>query len=343
MSSSHDSSTSGLVTVQEDESAVLQVSGATIRYPDTQIPAVDRLDLVVRSNEAVGILGESGCGKTSLARLVTGLLPSQAKQSGVVRIHGKAISSEQEWRRIRGKEVGLVFQQPALTLHPMRRVGAQVTDVLRSRHKGSSAECQARASELFAELDLENDLLSAFPHQLSGGQRQRVVWAQALACEPSLLVADEPTTALDSETESQLLDWIDRIRRQRRLAMLWISHDPRVLGQVAHRLYIMYSGQWMEEGPVDSILSSPGHPYTRALLACRPNRVARAFESLEKRRLPVIPTPPETDAADRPGGPGCSFRSRCRWRVRDCDRKVSPRSETETQTRIWCLRGEVPE
>ena len=311
--------------------AALRLSGVSIRYPGAARPAVDGVELSVEPDGAVGILGESGCGKTSLARFATGMLPTTAVASGEVQVAGQAVPNEKAWRRLRGLKVGIVFQQPSLALHPMRRVGSQVVDVLRAHRQGSRVWCRERALSLFEELDLHTDHFRAYPHQLSGGQQQRVVLAQALACEPPLLVADEPTTALDRETEVQVLRLIDRIRRRRGMALLWISHDPRVLAEVAETLYVMYGGRFLEIGPAQAVLGSPSHPYTEALVACAPRRTARLHEPMSMRRLETIPE------GDLPAS-GCVFRPRCSRAAAVCEESPVPRPSHGGSGLTWCVR-----
>lgn len=312
--------------------AALRLVDVSIRYPGADRPAVDGVDLTVDADRGVGILGESGCGKTSLARFATGMLPKGAEASGEVRVGGEAVGTEKEWRRLRGLKVGIVFQQPSLALHPMRRVGSQVVDVLRAHRQGTRAWCRERAYELFEELDLQRAHFRAYPHQLSGGQQQRVVLAQALACEPPLLVADEPTTALDRETEVQVLRLIDRIRRRRGMALLWISHDPRVLAEVAETLYVMYGGRFLEIGPAQMVLAAPSHPYTEALVGCAPHRTARLHEPMSMRRLGTIPE------GDVPMS-GCLFRPRCPRAAAVCEESPEPRPSHESGM-TWCVRFE---
>ena len=323
---------------REDGSATfaLRLTDVSIRYRGAARPAVDGVSLQIEAGRSVGLLGESGCGKSSLARFATGLLPASASTAGSVELEGRALRDPADWRGLRGSRVGVVFQQPSLALHPMRRAGSQVVDVLRAHRRGSSSWCRERAAELFEELDLAPELLRAFPHQLSGGQQQRVVLAQALACEPGLLVADEPTTALDRETERQVLQLVDRVRRRRGMSLFWISHDPRVLAEVADTLYVMYAGRFMEQGPVHEVLKTPDHPYTRALIDCAPRRTARLHEPLSRRRLPELPgdegsVPPE----------GCPFRARCPHQAPICRDELASRAGPSGERTTWCVRPEA--
>lgn len=251
---------------------LLTVRGLDVRYAD-EVHAVRDVDLEVAPGEAVGLLGESGCGKTSLALALVGLLPAGAGVSGRVTLASgdESVSlldlDENAWRSIRGDRMAVVFQQPAQSLSPYRRVGRQIADVLRAH--GRTGCVDERVSELLDEVGLPADVADAHPHQLSGGQLQRIVLCQALSCEPDLLLADEPTASLDTETETRILDLVARLRRVRGLALLWISHDPDVLVQVSDRLLVMHEGRIVERGDTQTVLSSPQHDFTRELLACR--------------------------------------------------------------------------
>ena len=265
---------------------LLSVRGLDVRYSDgpglreesgERVHAVRGVDMGVAPGEAVGLLGESGCGKTSLALALVGLLPARASVSGQATLtrtptsRGDAISlldlDENAWRRIRGDRLATVFQQPAQSLSPYRRVGRQIADVLRAH--GRTNRLRQRVAELLTVVGLPADVADAHPHQLSGGQLQRIVLCQALSCEPDLLLADEPTASLDSETETRILDLVARLRRDRGLALLWISHDPDVLARVSDRLLVMHEGGIVEQGETQNVLSSPQHRFTREILACR--------------------------------------------------------------------------
>ena len=316
----------------------LRLERLEIRYPSDRGPdalVVDGLSLEIGCEQAVGILGESGSGKTSLALAVTGLLPPTARWSMDLELGGRrapAAAGKSFWRGLRGSSLGIVFQQPSVALHPLRKVGLQITDVLRSHRPWNARSCRGKVLDLLHELDLEPDVFHAFPHQLSGGQRQRIVLAQALVCEPSLLVADEPTTALDRETELQVLKLVARLRRKRKMALLWISHDPGVLAEITERLYVMYAGRWMEEGPTASVLDRPKHPYTKLLLDCLPRRRALRSEPPTRRRLPIIP-----GMAPSPSRlpSGCRFAERCQAATESCGQP--PGAVSLEQSRVWCV------
>lgn len=301
-------------------SALLEVRDLTVRYLPAEgsapVVAVDRLSLEIRPAEVLGILGESGCGKSSLAAALLGLLPPGGEiAGGSVRLAGRELVGldERELRRVRGAEVSLVFQEPGLALHPTRRVGEQVVEVIRAHRPWKKRRCRELAVELLAEVGFPNpeELYHAYPHQLSGGERQRIVIAQALACRPALVVADEPTASLDATIERQVLELLERLRERFEVAFLFISHDPLVLAEVADRILVMYAGRRAEEGPRDAVVQRPLHPYTEGLLACLP----RPGTAAGRRPLPTLPgSAPMIHEVEA----GCRFEPRCPYRMDRC-------------------------
>jgi oligopeptide/dipeptide ABC transporter ATP-binding protein len=271
--------------------------------------AVDGVDLDVGEGEAVGVVGESGSGKSMLALSVPGLLPRPGGRivpGSSIRFRGRELvgASEAEVRRIRGGEVAMVFQEPMTSLNPVFTVGSQVRESL-ELHRGLKGRAgREEGARLLEEVGIPEPgrRLDAYPHQLSGGMRQRVMIAMALAGDPDLLIADEPTTALDTTVQAQILDLLDEVRRLRGMALLLVSHDLATVGRVCERMVVMYGGRIMEEGSTDLLLTSPAHPYTRGLLASRPAR-GEGGRVLE-------PIPGEVpEATDWPGG--CRFHPRC--------------------------------
>ncbi|HEX9735716.1 MAG TPA: ABC transporter ATP-binding protein [Thermoanaerobaculia bacterium] len=313
---------------------LVAVRDLTVRYAagdgGAPVTAVDGLSLAIAPGEALGVLGESGCGKTSLALAILGLLPPGGViAGGSIRFRGVELVGlgQRRLRRLRGAEVSLVFQEPALALHPTRRVGEQVVEVIRAHRRWRARRCRAAAEELLAEVGLAG-LGHAYPHQLSGGQRQRVVIAQALSCRPSLVIADEPTAALDATTERQVLDLLNGLRERFGVAFLYISHDPRVLAEIADRLLVMYAGRAAEEGPREDVLREPLHPYAEGLLACMtpagPGRELRALPG----RAPVVRVP----------APGCRFAPRCPYRMERCEVRDPVATAPRQGRRVHCFR-----
>jgi oligopeptide/dipeptide ABC transporter ATP-binding protein len=290
---------------------LLQVEGLSIELPlgGRWVPVVRRLDLAVERGEFVGLAGESGSGKSLTALALLRLVPPPLRiAAGRVLLDGRDLLplAERELRRVRGARVAMVFQEPATALDPVFTVGWQIAEVVRLQRRVSRRAARAEARRL---LDLvavadAGRRLDQYPHELSGGQRQRVMIALALAGEPDLLVADEPTTALDVTLQAQILDLLDRLRRELGMAVLLITHDLAVVAETCERLVVMYAGEVVEEGPVGDIFAAPAHPYTRGLLAALP----RLGSPAPRGALPAIPgrvPPPEA----LPGG--CAFHPRC--------------------------------
>jgi len=309
--------------------------------------------LRIATGESLGLVGESGSGKTMMALALMGLLPVGARVSGEARLSGEARVNredsaeggtlqdrganklapnssgvnltdltERAWRDVRGREIAMVFQEPMTALNPVMRVGAQISEAIRAHHaRLDSTEVRRRMLEALQRAAVPEPETRAdqFPHQLSGGLRQRAMIAMALAGGPRLLIADEPTTALDVTVQKQILDLLDRLRRELRLGLLFITHDLGVVAQVADRVAVMYAGRIIEEGPALEVLQSPRHPYTKGLLAASP--------TLERGKLTPIPgTVPQLTALP----PGCAFEPRCPVRVENCVRAV-PDLRTTTQ------------
>jgi glutathione transport system ATP-binding protein len=288
--------------------SLLSVTDLTISIPTENglIEAVRGISLDIAAGETVGIVGESGSGKTMLALSVLGLLPRRAQVSGSVLLDGEDLLqvSEAQWRQVRGNRVAMVFQDPMTALNPMYSVGWQVAECLRLHRRGTSADATKRAIELLDLVGLPEParLARRFPHELSGGMRQRVVIAMAIANEPELLIADEPTTALDVTVQAQILDLLKSVQHETRAAMILITHDLGVVAGVADRVLVMYAGKAVEIGGVDAVFAEPRMPYTAGLLASLP--------SLEQRRdrLAAIRGLPPSGMGY---GPGCAFVPRC--------------------------------
>lgn len=235
----------------------------------------------VNRGEIVGLMGESGSGKSTTALALLGLLAETARVTGSVSFRGRELFrlSEREWQHVRGAEIALVFQEPEIALSPVMRSGEQVAEVIRA-HRGYGAKrCRAEAKAALARVGLKEErFFFAYPHQLSGGQRQRVLLAQALSCEPTLLVADEPTASLDARSQAEFLELLDTLRRQMNLTVLLISHSPEVVARLADRLLILKQGQILEQGGFDELYRTSSHSYTRALLGSARSTTAIRFD-----------------------------------------------------------------
>ncbi len=318
---------------------LLEVRALSVEYaPERAQPteALRGVDLDVSSGEVVGILGESGSGKSTLALALLGLLPPEARiPAGSVRFAGRELLglSDRQLDRLRGDHISMVFQEPGLALSPFLRVGSQICDVVRAHRRVTPDAARRRAVELLRQVRLDDPeaAFRAYPHQLSGGQRQRVVIAQALACGPQLVVADEPTTAVDTVTQAALLDLLASLRRDLGMALLLVSHDPALLARVADRIVVMYAGRIVEEGPAAALLAGPAHPYPRELLRCvAPTARARGGE---RRPLAVIPGAPPSLA---PAPPGCAFDARCPDRLERCGSECPALTPIDEGRRVAC-------
>lgn len=254
--------------------SLLQVRNLTIRYQvDGPEPhrAVDGVSFDVAPGEVVGLMGESGCGKSSTALALLGLLAKQRVEvAGSIVLCGQELlgMKEAELQKIRGSKISLVFQEPGIALSPVMRVGDQVAEVIHAHHQWSWKRCRAEAETILARVGLgpAARIYSAYPHQLSGGQRQRVVLAQALCCEPSLLVADEPTASLDARSQADFLALLRGIKSQFGISILLISHSPELQASLADRLLVMKDGRIIEEGSFEKLYENPAHDYTRMML-----------------------------------------------------------------------------
>ena len=294
---------------------LLELAELTISLPTESgtVEAVRGMSLAIEPGETLGIVGESGSGKTMLALSVLGLLPGAAQVAGSIKLDGAELlgASQAQWQRVRGNRVAMVFQDPMTALNPMYTIGWQVAECIRLHRKGGRAAAWARAVELLGDVGLPDPARIArrYPHELSGGMRQRVVIAMAIANEPELLIADEPTTALDVTVQAQILDMLRAIRRRTGAAMILISHDLGVVAGVADRVLVMYAGKAVEVGRVDDVFARPAMPYTAGLLASLP--------SLDRRneRLTFIKGIPPSGFGY---GPGCAFAPRCPIAAEPC-------------------------
>jgi peptide/nickel transport system ATP-binding protein len=293
----------------------------TFRTADGLITPVDGVSFHIARGETLALVGESGCGKSLTALTILRLIdaPGRIEAGSSIVFDGREILTlgDKELRSIRGQRAAMIFQEPMTALNPVYSAGAQIAEVVRTHTKASKAEAWQKAVEMLAAVGIPSPEIRAkqFPHQLSGGMRQRVMIAMALVMNPSLLIADEPTTALDVTIQAQLLDLLREAQRARGASMLLITHDLGVVAESAQRVAVMYAGQIVEEAPVNALFASPQHPYTEGLLAAMPRAGSR------RERLTTIPgtVPP-------PGAwpSGCRFADRCVYAWSKCTAEAPP-------------------
>ena len=315
-------------------SALLEVRNLTIEFPrrpgtatnGTAYAAVQDLTFSVAPGEVLGLVGESGSGKSVTSLAIMRLLLPQARVSGEILLSHDGTHStrdllkltEAQVRDIRGRRIAIIFQEPMTALNPVMRVGDQIAEAITAHQAISKREAWERAVEAMQEVAIPDPATRArdYPHQLSGGMRQRIMIAMALVNRPELLIADEPTTALDVTIQAQILDLLAELRSKYRLAMLFISHDLAVVSWMADRVAVMYAGSLVEIGSRRDVFQTPGHPYTRGLLNAAPTLRTRRDQPLR------------TIEGSVPGSgqlpPGCAFAPRCNWRQTECDRAVPP-------------------
>ena len=294
--------------------ALLEIQNLQVNFGGSPVSAVDGLDLQVDAGEVVGIVGESGSGKSVTSLALMGLIDYPGKVTADhMRFDGKDLLriSERERRNLLGKDIAMIFQDPMTSLNPCFTVEQQLVETLQVHEGGNKAALRARALSLLQQVDIPapERRLQAYPHQLSGGMSQRVMVAIAIACNPRLLIADEPTTALDVTVQAQMLELLLQLQRERKMALMLITHDLSVVAQTAQRVVVMYAGQVLETAPVPEIFNAPQHPYTQALLAALPEH------NLGQARLQTIPgvVPGQYD---RPRG--CLLAPRCAYAKAQC-------------------------
>ena len=295
----------------------LSVTFATANGP---LPAVRSVNLCLHEGETVCLVGESGCGKSLTAKAILQLTPPNARLEGRILLHGQNLLelSEKEMRSVRGRQVGMIFQEPMTSLNPVLKIGDQVAEPLQLHQGMNRSQARAAAVELLTEVGIPapQSRYDDYPHQLSGGMRQRVMIAMALSCRPALLLADEPTTALDATIQGQILRLLAARCRERSMAVLLITHDLGVAAQMADTVGVMYAGRLVESAPAQELFADPRHPYTQGLLHAAPSARSRGLE-----RLPTIPgTVPSL--ANMPAG--CPFHPRCKAALARCAAEMPP-------------------
>ena len=321
-------------------SKLLEVKKLTVQYTtdDAVIHAVNGISFDIEEGQTLGIVGETGAGKTTTCLSILRLISSTSGQiqEGEILFEGNDIlkKSESEMRKIRGQKISMIFQDPMTALNPVIPVGKQISEVIRKHQKCSRTEATARAGEMLNKVGIAPERASDYPHQFSGGMKQRVVIAMALACNPKLLLADEPTTALDVTIQAQMLEMIKELQREFHTAMILITHDLGIVAETCDSVAIMYAGELVEYGTAEHIFEDPLHPYTVGLF--------EAIPSIDEKtdRLKAIPGL-MPDPADLPKG--CKFAPRCPYSMEECRADIPPYRQVEPGHFVRCNRCKAQE
>ncbi len=315
-----ESGQTGVATPPASDAPLLDVRNMSVTFytPRGTVQAVREATLQVRRGEVLGLVGESGCGKSTVAYAMMGYLPGTAEVQGTIEFEGRDLTalSESELRTLRGNRMAMVYQDPVTSLNPTMRVGDQLAEAVQMHLDRSKSEAQARAAELFASVGLPTPerIGRRFPHELSGGQQQRVVIAMALACDPDLLIMDEPTTGLDVTTEATILDLVSELKERVNAGILFVSHNLGVIARVADRVVVMYAGETVETAGVRDLFRQPRHPYTQGLLTCVPAPVTGTGIVPKLRSIPGSVYEASEAAGDR-----CLFATRCPLAREECE------------------------
>lgn len=311
---------------------ILDISDLSIsfRSDDGLARAVQGVNLHVAPGETVGLVGESGCGKSVTSLSVMGLLPKTAEVGGLISFQGRDLArvSDKELRNIRGNEISMIFQEPMTSLNPILRINDQISEPLRMHTNLTARQRATRVVELLGQVGISNPsrVADEYPHQLSGGMRQRVMIAMAMACEPKLIIADEPTTALDVTVQAQILDLLRSLQQEHGMALLLITHDLGVVAEMCSRVTVMYAGKMVEECLVDDLYHNPQHPYTQGLLSSLPDMDKR------ERLHPIPGQVPPLWAMPK----GCRFAPRCSYAMDVCRSEEPQLLELEESHRVSC-------
>ncbi|MGK5092930.1 ABC transporter ATP-binding protein [Deltaproteobacteria bacterium TL4] len=296
------------------------------------VQVLDDISFELQQGETLGLVGESGCGKSITVLSIMQLIPSPPLKQIQGKIHWKGVNllqnSVKAMRQIRGKEMGMIFQEPMTALNPVLRIGSQIREVIHEHEHLSKGEEEKRILKLLEDVGIPEPRkrMNVYPHQLSGGMRQRVMIAMALACSPQLLIADEPTTALDVTTQAQILQQLKDLRKRYGMGMLFISHDLDVIGYIADQVLVMYAGEIVEQAPVEELFVNPAHPYTQALQRSRPQQNSPELTSIPGNVPSFYHLPP-----------GCRFYDRCQHRMKQCEHHRPALYSIKEQHKVRCF------
>jgi peptide/nickel transport system ATP-binding protein len=319
---------------------ILEIKGLTIQYKSDNgvVEAVNDLSLTLGKGESLGLVGETGAGKTTTALGILNLVPDPPGKivAGEIIFNGQDLRklNKRSYRSIRGREISMIFQDPMTSLNPVMTVGEQIAESIRIHEKCSRVHANEKAVEMLEMVGIPGSRFSEYPHQFSGGMKQRVGIAIALACNPELLIADEPTTALDVTIQAQVLDLIANLRQERGTSLILITHDLGVVAEVCDKVAIMYAGEIIEYGTLDQIYNRTAHPYTKGLFGSLPD-----LDSDQERLSPIPGLMP--DPSDLPEG--CNFAPRCKYCTEECQKKAPPVVEVEPGHIVKCIFAQPQE
>lgn len=319
----------------ETKEELLRIRDLVVEYDTDEdvVQAVNHVDLQLGKGETLGLVGETGAGKTTIAKAILRILPDPPSRvkAGEIYFEGKDILklSEGKMRKIRGNKIAMIFQDPMTALNPIETVGSQIAEAIGLHEKLSKAEVQKRAVDMLEMVGIPGERYGEYPHQFSGGMKQRVVIAMALACRPELLLADEPTTALDVTIQAQVLDMMESLKEKLNTSMILITHDLGIVAGMCDRVAVVYAGEIVEQGTTEEVFDFPGHPYTLGLFQSLPR-----LDSTEKRLKPINGLMP--DPTNLPEG--CKFYDRCPYACEKCKEKEPEMREYRRGHFVRCIR-----
>ena len=319
----------------ETKEELLRIRDLVVEYDTDEdvVQAVNHIDLQLGKGETLGLVGETGAGKTTIAKAILRILPDPPSRvkAGEIYFEGKDILklSEGKMRKIRGNKIAMIFQDPMTALNPIETVGSQIAEAIGLHEKLSKAEVQKRAVDMLEMVGIPGERYGEYPHQFSGGMKQRVVIAMALACRPELLLADEPTTALDVTIQAQVLDMMESLKEKLNTSMILITHDLGIVAGMCDRVAVVYAGEIVEQGTTEEVFDLPGHPYTLGLFQSLPR-----LDSTEKRLKPINGLMP--DPTNLPEG--CKFYDRCPYACEKCKEKEPEMREYRPGHFVRCIR-----
>ena len=319
----------------ETKEELLRIRDLVVEYDTDEdvVQAVNHIDLQLGKGETLGLVGETGAGKTTIAKAILRILPDPPSRvkAGEIYFEGKDILklSEGKMRKIRGNKIAMIFQDPMTALNPIETVGSQIAEAIGLHEKLSKAEVQKRAVDMLEMVGIPGERYGEYPHQFSGGMKQRVVIAMALACRPELLLADQPTTALDVTIQAQVLDMMESLKEKLNTSMILITHDLGIVAGMCDRVAVVYAGEIVEQGTTEEVFDFPGHPYTLGLFQSLPR-----LDSTEKRLKPINGLMP--DPTNLPEG--CKFYDRCPYACEKCKEKEPEMREYRPGHFVRCIR-----